>query len=70
MNSVQLQLYYDGWWETLADGRMEYVNDNNIAFLIRKDCTFDQFWAIVYDILQINRNEYNITMNILISIIL
>ena len=31
-------------------------------FLIRKDCTFDQFLARVYDVLQINRNGYNITM--------
>ena len=62
MDSVVLQLCYDGWWETLADGSMEYVNGNNTAFLIRKDCTFDQFLARVYDVLQINRNEYNITM--------
>ncbi|KAH9647176.1 SWIM-type domain-containing protein [Citrus sinensis] len=62
MDSVVLQLCYDGWWEMLADGSMEYVNGNNTAFLIRKDCTFDQFLARVYDVLQINRNEYNITM--------
>ncbi|KAH9797209.1 ATP synthase mitochondrial f1 complex assembly factor 1 [Citrus sinensis] len=62
MDSVVLQLCYDGWWETLADGRMEYVNNNNTTFLIRKECTFDQFLARVYDVLQINRNKYNIIM--------
>ena len=29
MDSLVLQLCYESWWETLADGRMEYVNDNN-----------------------------------------
>ncbi|KAH9745175.1 RNA-binding (RRM/RBD/RNP motifs) family protein [Citrus sinensis] len=28
MDSVVLELCYDGWWETLEDGRMEYVNAN------------------------------------------
>ena len=46
----------------LADGRIEYVNVNNTVFLIRKDYTFDQFLARVYDILQISYNEYNITI--------
>lgn len=62
MDSVLLQLCYDGWWETLAEGHIEYVNDNNIIFLIQKYCTFDKFLARVYDVLRINRNKYNITM--------
>ncbi|KAH9672168.1 hypothetical protein KPL70_017623 [Citrus sinensis] len=49
MDSVVLQLCYDGSWETLADGHMKYVNGNNTAFLIRKYCTFDQFLAILMD---------------------
>ena len=62
MDSVVLQLCYDGWWETLADECMECVNGNNTAFLIRQDCMFDKFLARIYDVLQINRNEHNITM--------
>ena len=59
MDSVVLQLCYDDWWETLADGRMEYVNAKNTAFLVWKDCTFDQFLVWVYEVLQINPNEYS-----------
>ena len=58
MDSVVLQLCYDYWWETLIDGRTEYVNAKNTSFSIQKDCTFDQFLARVYEILQINPNEY------------
>ena len=56
MDSVVLQLCYDGWWETLADGRTEYVNAKNTTFLVWKDCTFEQFLARVYEVLQINPN--------------
>ena len=63
MDSVVLQLYYDGWWETLADGRTEYVNAKNTTFLVRKDCTFEQFMARVYEILQINLNLHKILLN-------
>lgn len=38
----------------------KYVNAKNKAFLIWKDCTFDQFLARVYEVLQINPNEYTI----------
>ncbi|KAH9760798.1 SWIM-type domain-containing protein [Citrus sinensis] len=62
MDSVVLELCYDGWWETLEDGRMEYVNGKNRAFLVRKNCLFDQLLTRVYEVLQINLNEYNITM--------
>ncbi|KAH9674858.1 glucomannan 4-beta-mannosyltransferase 9 [Citrus sinensis] len=62
MDSVVLQLCYDGWWETLADGRTEYVNAKNTAFLVRKDCTFEQFMARVYEVLQINPIEYSLSM--------
>ena len=56
MNSVVLQLCYDGWWETLANSRTEYVNAKNTIFLVWKDCTFEQFLARVYEVLQINPN--------------
>ena len=62
MDSVVLELCYDGWWETLEDGCMEYVNGKNRAFLVGKNCLFDQLLARVYEVLQINPNEYNITM--------
>ena len=62
MDSVVLELCYDGCWETLEDGRMEYVNGKNRAFLVGKNYLFDQLLARVYDVLQINPNEYNITM--------
>ncbi|KAH9660432.1 SWIM-type domain-containing protein [Citrus sinensis] len=62
MDSVVFQLCYDGWWETLADGRTEYVNAKNTAFLVRKDCTFEQFMARVYEVLQINPIEYSLSM--------
>ncbi|KAH9756754.1 pentatricopeptide repeat-containing protein [Citrus sinensis] len=62
MDSVVLQLCYNGWWETLADGRTEYVNAKNTVFLVRKDCTFEQFMARVYEVLQINPNEYSLSM--------
>ncbi|KAH9718026.1 SWIM-type domain-containing protein [Citrus sinensis] len=62
MDSVVLQLCYDGWWETLADGRTEYVNAKNTSFLVRKDCTFEQFMARVYEVLQINPIEYSLSM--------
>ena len=41
---------------------MEYVNDKNIAFLVGKNCLFEQFLARVYEVLQINPNKYSITM--------
>lgn len=41
MDSVLLQMCYNGRWEMLTDGIMKYVNANNKAFLIWKDCTFD-----------------------------
>ncbi|KAH9659886.1 SWIM-type domain-containing protein [Citrus sinensis] len=62
MDSVVFQLCYDGWWETLADGRTEYVNAKNTTFLVRKDSTFEQFMARVYEVLQINPNEYSLSM--------
>ena len=62
MDSVVLELCYDGWWETLEDGRMKYVNGKNRAFLVGKNCLFDQLLARVYEVLQINPNDYSITM--------
>lgn len=51
MDLIVFQLRFIGWWETLADGRMEYINDNNTTFFVRKDCTFDQFLTKVYEVL-------------------
>ncbi|KAH9697550.1 SWIM-type domain-containing protein [Citrus sinensis] len=62
MDSVVLELCYDGWWETLENGRMEYVNGKNPAFLVGKNYLFDQLLARVYEVLQINPNDYSITM--------
>ena len=62
MDSVVFQLCYDGWWETLAYGRTKYVNAKNTTFLVRKDCTFKQFLVRMYEVLQINPNEYSLTM--------
>ncbi|KAH9802359.1 SWIM-type domain-containing protein [Citrus sinensis] len=62
MDSVVLELCYDGWWETLENGRMEYVNGKNRAFLVGKNYLFDQLLARVYEVLQINPNDYSITM--------
>ena len=62
MDSVVPELCYDGWWETLEDGHMEYVNGKNRALFVGKNCLFDQFLARVYEVLQINPNEYSITM--------
>ena len=44
------------------DSRMEYVTAKNTNFLIRKNCMFDQFLTRVYEVLQINPNEYSITI--------
>ena len=41
---------------------MEYVNGKNRAFFVGKYCLLDQFLARVYEVLQINLNEYSITM--------
>ena len=39
---------------------MEYVNGKNRVFLVGKHYLFDQLLARVYDLLQINPNEYDI----------
>ena len=44
IDSIVLQLCYDGWWETLADGRMEYVNAKNIIFFFGKIVYLISFW--------------------------
>ncbi|KAH9704759.1 SWIM-type domain-containing protein [Citrus sinensis] len=62
MDSVVLELCYDGWWETLENSRMEYVNGKNRAFFVGKNYLFDQLLARVYEVLQINPNDYSITM--------
>ncbi|KAH9724844.1 ADP-ribosyl cyclase/cyclic ADP-ribose hydrolase [Citrus sinensis] len=62
MDSVVLELCYDGWWETLENGCMEYVNGKNRAFLVGKNYLFDQLLARVYEVLKINPNDYSITM--------
>lgn len=41
---------------------MEYVNGKNRAFLVGKNYLFDQLLARVYEVLQINPNDYSITM--------
>ena len=51
MESVVLQMYFDGSWEELTDGRFEYKNRRNRAFLVLKNCTFAVFLARVYEVL-------------------
>ena len=53
---------FDGSWEELTDGRFEYRNRRNRAFFVSKNCTFAIFLARVYEVLQINSNDYNITL--------
>ncbi|XP_052290826.1 probable O-methyltransferase 3 [Citrus sinensis] len=50
--------------ETLKDGHMEYVNGKNRVFLVGKNYLFDQLLTSVYEVFQINPNEYSITMKI------
>ena len=38
------------------------MNGKNRVFSVGKTCLFDQFLARVYEVLQINLNEYGITM--------
>ena len=33
-------MYFDGAWEILEDGCMEYENENVIAFCLKKDAAF------------------------------
>ena len=37
-----LQLCYDGWWEMLADGRMEYLNSKEYKFFGLKRLYIDK----------------------------
>ena len=53
-------MYFDGVWETLEDGRMEYENGKVIAFCLRKDATFEQFIAKLYGILKKRSDEYSL----------
>ena len=50
--SVVLKMYFDGAWETLEDGRIEYDNGKITAFCFQKDVTFEQFIAKLYGILK------------------
>ena len=51
MDSIVLKLCYDGWWETLEDERMEYVNGKNIACF---ELCYDGWWEALED----GRMEY------------
>ena len=53
---------FDGLWEELTNGRFEYKNKRNRAFLVPKNCLFAVFLARVYKFLQINSNDYSITL--------
>lgn len=46
---------------------MEYMNGKNIVFLFKKGCMINQFYVRVYDVLQINLNEYSIMMNTILK---
>ena len=62
MASMIVQMCFGGSWESLGNGCMEYKNGKNTVFFIRKDSTFDEFIARVYEVLQINSDEYHITI--------
>ncbi|KAK9199698.1 hypothetical protein WN944_014890 [Citrus x changshan-huyou] len=55
-------MYFDGAWETLEDGRMEYENGKVTAFCFSKDATFEQFIARLYGILNKSPDEYSLTV--------
>ena len=62
MESVVLKIYFDGAWETLEDGRMEYENEKVTAFCFQKDATFEQFIARLYGFLKKSLDEYSLTV--------
>ena len=62
IESVVLKMYFDGAWETLEDGRMEYENGKVTAFCFQKDVTFEQFIARLYGFLKKSLNEYSLTV--------
>ena len=55
-------MYFDGAWETLDYGRMEYENEKITAFCLKKDATFEQFIAKLYEILKKSLDEYSLTV--------
>ena len=64
MELVVLKIYFDGAWETLDDGRMEYENGKVTAFCFLKDVTFEQFIARLYGFLKKSLDEYSLTVKI------
>ena len=62
MKSVVLKIYFDGVWETLEDGRMDYENVKVTAFCFQKDATFEQFITMLYGILKKSSDEYSPTV--------
>ncbi|KAL9428091.1 hypothetical protein AB3S75_030143 [Citrus x aurantiifolia] len=53
-------MYFDGEWETLEDGRMEYEHGKVTVFCFQKDATFEQFIARLYGILKKSPYEYSL----------
>ncbi|ESR55873.1 hypothetical protein CICLE_v10023119mg [Citrus x clementina] len=51
---------FDGSWETLENGCVEYKNGKNTAFFVKKDSTFHEFTARVFEVLEIDSNDYDI----------
>lgn len=53
---------YDGRFEIVADGNWGYINGRNKARLIQTKCTYNELLDIVYDVTNINRNDFRIKM--------
>ena len=64
MESIVLKMYFDGAWEILEDGRIEYENGKVIAFCFQKDATFEQFIVKLYGILKKSLDQYSLTVKI------
>lgn len=60
MASMMVQMCFDGSWETLENGCVEYKNGKNTAFFVKKDSTFHEFTARVFEVLEIDSNDYDI----------
>ena len=56
MDSMIVQMCFDGSWETSENGCVEYKNGKNTAFFVKKDSTFHEFIARVFEVLEIDSN--------------
>lgn len=52
---------YDGAQETYVGGRIEYKNKKVKTFLLSNNAAFEYLIARVYQVLNLNSNEYSMT---------